>query len=85
MPGEISVGDFFRRIAQTAAMNKIKKKKEEVKTDYKGMSPKYKRAIRSIEKCFTAYRRKEFIKFLSPKLKTGLTLTLERGLVRHFI
>lgn len=56
LPGE-SAWETFRRIAQAAAMNKIKKK-EEVKADYKGMSPKYKRAIRSIEKCFTAYRKK---------------------------
>ena len=46
--------ETFRRIAQAAAITGIKKKEKE---DYKGMSPKYKRAIRSIEGCFTAYRK----------------------------
>lgn len=46
--------ETFRRIAQAAAITGIKKKEKEI---YKGMSPKYKRAIRSIERCFTAYRK----------------------------
>tara|TARA_B100000287_G_C20646134_1_gene785173 strand:+ start:491 stop:997 length:507 start_codon:yes stop_codon:yes gene_type:complete len=46
--------ETFRRIAQAAAITGIKKKE---KDNYKGMSPKYKRAIRSIERCFTAYRK----------------------------
>ena len=33
------------------------KEKRVIEASYKGMSPKYKRAIRSIERCFTAYRK----------------------------
>ena len=40
--------------SQEALSQSIKKKE---KDNYKGMSPKYKRAIRSIERSFTAYRK----------------------------
>jgi len=46
--------ETFRRVVQAAAVGDIKKKEDD---GYKGMSPKYKRTIRSIERCFVAFRK----------------------------
>jgi hypothetical protein len=52
--GKECAWETFRRVIQAAAITDIKKKETD---EYKGMSARYKRTIRNIERCFVAYRK----------------------------
>jgi len=71
-----SAWETFRRIAQAAAITGIKKKE---KDDYQGMSPKYKRAIRSIENCFTAYRKQGYHQVSFSQIKDWVNTNSREG------